>query len=105
MVEDDPQVLELEVVYATLERQTVVRLTLPSPVTAREAVVQSGLQARHPGIALDQLPLGVFGEVVPPERLLQDGDRVELYRPLAIDPREARRQLARHRRTMRDTLE
>ncbi|TVQ43493.1 MAG: RnfH family protein [Gammaproteobacteria bacterium] len=102
---DAEPLLTVEVVYATPERQTLIKLRLPSPVSAREAVLQSGLLARHPEIDLDQVPLGIFGEAVAPGQLLADGDRVELYRPLAIDPREARRQLARHRRTMRDTRE
>lgn len=102
--EPDPEVLDLEVVYATPAKQTLIRLRAPAPVTAREAVMRSGLLERHPEIDLASTALGIFGEVVPPGQMLVDGDRVELYRPLAIDPREARRQLARHRRTMRDGL-
>jgi len=105
--EDPPgtAVLHIEVVYATPEQQDLVAVSLPAPLTARQAVQASGLLQRHPEIELETATLGVFGEVVAHGHALAEGDRVEIYRPLRIDPREARRQLARQRRTMSDRLE
>lgn len=104
---DPPEAAQLrvEVVYALPERQWLVALSLPLSATVREAVVASGLLQRLPDIDLDELTLGVFGTVVAHDQALRDGDRVEIYRPLKIDPREARRILARQRRTMRDGLD
>jgi len=104
---DPPEAAQLrvEVVYALPERQSLVVVSLPPPATARQAVVASGLLQRHPDIELDEATLGVFGTVVVHDHALRDGDRVEIYRPLKIDPREARRLLARRQRTMRDRLD
>ena len=104
---DPPEAAQVrvEVVYALPERQSLIAVSLPRPATARQAVVASGLLQRYPEIQLDQLTLGVFGTVVVHDHALRDGDRVEIYRPLEIDPREARRRLARRQRTMRDRLD
>lgn len=86
--------LQLEVAYARPERQLIVKLTLPAGTTAREAVLQSGIANEFPDIDLGQLQLGVFGKAVPPEHVLRDRDRVEIYRPLQADPKEVRRRRA-----------
>ena len=62
-------------------------LHLPAGSTAAEAVAASGLPARG--------KIGVFGKIVNPDSRLSDGDRVEVYRSLALDPKEARRRRAR----------
>ncbi len=90
--------LRVEVIYALPERQWLVAVSLPAPATARQAVIASGLLQRHAEIDLDQATLGVFGSVVAHDHALREGDRVEIYRPLRIEPREARRLLARQRR-------
>ena len=86
--------LEVEVVYALPGRQTLLRLRAPAPLTAREAVLGSGVLEQHPEIDPAALRLGVFGRECDADRQLEDGDRVEIYRPLLMDPREARRRLA-----------
>lgn len=68
--------------------ETVLRL--PGGSTLQAAVEASGLLRRHPGLDLAQ-GAGVWGRRRPPEATLRDRDRVELYRPLRIDPKEARR--------------
>lgn len=83
--------MEIEVVYALPDYQFVRRLNLPVGVTARQAVERSGIINLCPEIDLSQNKLGVFGKVVKPDAVLRDCDRVEIYRPLAVDPREARR--------------
>jgi hypothetical protein len=90
--------MEVEVVYALPEREDAVRVRLAPGATAADAVHASGILARHPEIDLGRNKLGVYGKVVAPEARLADGDRIEIYRPLAMDPKEARRRRALKRR-------
>ena len=89
-----PEAVEVEVVYALPERQLVVRVALVPGLTAGEAVELSGLKREFPAVGEGPLWLGIFGEPVGVERELRPGDRVEIYRALAADPREARRRRA-----------
>lgn len=66
-----------------------IELRLPEGARVRDAVRESGLAQRHAG--LDPARTGVWGRLQPPDAPLRDGDRVELYRPLQVDPKEARR--------------
>jgi putative ubiquitin-RnfH superfamily antitoxin RatB of RatAB toxin-antitoxin module len=86
--------LTVEVVYALPEAQDAVTLQLPPGATLRDAVVRSGLLERHPEIDLAVQKLGVFGAPAALDRPLADGDRVEIYRTLVMDPKEARRRRA-----------
>ena len=95
-----PEAPAVEVAYALPDRQEVVRVVLAEGMTALDAVAASGLRARHPELSGASLDLGIFGQLVPPGRLLKHGDRVEIYRALEADPREARRRLAAQGRTM-----
>jgi putative ubiquitin-RnfH superfamily antitoxin RatB of RatAB toxin-antitoxin module len=87
--------MRVEVVYALAGGADVVVLDLPDGSSVRQALAASGIGARHQGIDLTRL--GVFGRRVGPDSRLADGDRLEIYRPLAIDPKEARRRRARRR--------
>jgi len=89
--------LRIEVVYAVAGAQDLVSLALAEGVSAREAVEASGLIGRH-GLAASGLVLGIAGRRVAHERRLREGDRVELLRKLAADPKDARRQRARRAR-------
>jgi len=73
-------------------------LELPAPVTALDAIRASGLLDRHPELGRGELLIGIWGRACAPETQLADGDRVELYRPLTMDPNEARRLRARNLR-------
>lgn len=85
----------VEVAYALPEKQRVVTLELPAAgLTAGEAVQRSGLLQEFPQIAELPLELAVFGVTCEPCRSLQDGDRVEILRPLRHDPRALRRERA-----------
>lgn len=68
-----------------------VLLKLSRGATLIDAVRASGMLERHADIDLTQARLGIWGRVQPPETLLRERDRVELYRPLTVDPKEARR--------------
>jgi len=86
-------VIEIEVVYAAVDRQVLRALSVPEGATVREAVLKSGIGEEFPELDLSECPLGIFGKVVadPQVRLIQAGDRIEIYRPLLADPKEVRR--------------
>jgi len=84
----------VEVAYARPDRQWVVGVRWRDGMTALEAVEASGLLRDLVELRQDDLVLGVYGQRVVPGRLLQAGDRVEIYRPLRFDPRDARRKAA-----------
>jgi len=73
-------------------------LALAAPATALDAIRASGLFERHPELALGEPLIGIWGRACAPETLLADGDRVEVYRPLTMDPNEARRLRAKNLR-------
>jgi putative ubiquitin-RnfH superfamily antitoxin RatB of RatAB toxin-antitoxin module len=79
--------MQVEVVYASPASQQVVKVQLKPGATVRDAVVASGFDSKN-------YKLGIFGRTVPLDTKVADGDRVEIYRPLLIDPKEARRRRA-----------
>ena len=83
--------MQVEVVFALPERQVLRTLELPDGSTVGDAILHSKLALEFPEADFDELQAGVWGRPVDRSQLLNDGDRVELYRPLAMDPREARR--------------
>jgi putative ubiquitin-RnfH superfamily antitoxin RatB of RatAB toxin-antitoxin module len=89
--------MRVEVVYALAHEQDIIVLELPAGAVARDAVAASGLLARHAVDAPRPL-LGIFGKKISPDYPLHDGDRVEILRPLAMDPGDARRRRARRTR-------
>ena len=92
--------ITIEVVLALPERQSLKSLTVPQGLSVGEIIRRSGLAKEFPEVDLDDLAVGIWGREVARNVLPQQGDRVELYRPLLLDPREARRQLAQIGRTM-----
>ena len=84
--------IAVEVVYATKEQQYVVSLEVDTGTTALAAAQLSGLYAQFPH-TLDY-PMGIYGKAVAADTVLENHDRVELYRPLLIDPKENRRRRA-----------
>ena len=101
---DNAESIAVEVVYALPERQKLLRLSVPRGTTAREAVERSGIAGYFPGLDLAAAPLGIFGKALakPQERVLEDGERVEIYRPLIADPKEVRKQRAARARSERE---
>lgn len=89
-----PEPPAVEVVYALPARQRLVTVPLAAGMTALEAVHASGLLAEFPELAADALALGIYGRRVDASQLLHADDRVEIYRPLRVDPRAARRRAA-----------
>ena len=90
--------IHIEVVYALPDEQALIALDVPEGTTARQAVERSGLAQRYPEIDPARVKLGIFGRVAPGDRALRDGDRVEIYRSLRVDPKDARRARAAPRK-------
>ena len=89
--------IDVEVVYALADEQIVVPLRVPAGTSARDAVRLSGLGDRYSTIASGACVLGIYGRIVKGETVLSPGDRVEIYRGLVADPKQARRRRARAR--------
>jgi hypothetical protein len=84
--------MQVEVAYARPDKQQIVPVKVPEGTTALEAVKLSGIVDIFPEVDPDNTDMGVFGKVIkdPASHELREGDRVELYRPLKIDPKQAR---------------
>jgi putative ubiquitin-RnfH superfamily antitoxin RatB of RatAB toxin-antitoxin module len=86
--------IAIEVAYATSEQQALIALDMLEGVTVEQAIRASGLLARFQEIDGADIKVGIFGSVCKLDQPLKQGDRVEIYRPLRHDPKEARRQRA-----------
>lgn len=88
-----PERIAVEVVYALPDRQRVVTIEVEPGCSVRAAALQSGLEREFPGLKIAAAPLGVFGRLVtnPEQTPVRAGDRVEIYRPLLVDPKVVRR--------------
>ena len=89
--------LRVEVVYASPERQVRYGLQVNDGTTVQQTIEASGVLADFPEIDLKRNRVGIYGRLVTLDSTLRDGDRVEILRPLVIDPKEARRRRAAHR--------
>jgi len=90
-----------EVAYATIDKQVILVVNSDQQLTVMDAVNASGILQAFPEIDVDNLKLGIFGKVTKPDVTLQPGDRVEIYRPLIADPKEARKKRAAEGKTMK----
>jgi uncharacterized protein len=89
--------LKVEVVYALPEQQVVVELEVEEGTTVGDAIERSGIPGRFPEARIGEGNVGVFGRPVELDAPVRDGDRVEIYRPLIADPKQARRERAKKR--------
>jgi putative ubiquitin-RnfH superfamily antitoxin RatB of RatAB toxin-antitoxin module len=95
-----PDGIEVTVVYSPAPRQVLEwHVNLPAGATVRQAVLASGLPDACPGLALEETAPGVWGRKVGWNRPLRDRDRVEIYRPLTVDPKVARQERFRRQGT------
>ncbi|EBI9626787.1 RnfH family protein [Salmonella enterica] len=89
-----PDKLVVEVAYALPEKQYLQRVTLEEGATVEEAIRASGLLELRTDIDLAKNKVGIYSRPVKLTDTVQDGDRVEIYRPLIVDPKALRRQRA-----------
>jgi uncharacterized protein len=92
MAQDDD--VPVRVAYALPERQVVVQLRVPPGTTVTEAVSRSGLIERFPEIAARPIACAIYGQAVAETYEVRSGDRIEILRPLRVDPPASRRQAA-----------
>jgi putative ubiquitin-RnfH superfamily antitoxin RatB of RatAB toxin-antitoxin module len=86
--------LRVEVAYALPECQALIALEVEEGTTVGQAIALSGIRAEHPEIDTTGARIGIFGRLVPLDTVLREHDRVEIYRALRADPKEARRRRA-----------
>ena len=86
--------IEVQVCYALPDSSFLRSLSVPAGTTIGQAVAQSGLLQAIPGIDLAINMVGIYGKRKPLDAVLHEHDRVEVYRPLQADPKEARRRRA-----------
>lgn len=97
----DTDLIDVEVAYALPKQQKIVALRVEPGTTAFQAVERSGIAKVFAEIDLESAKMGIFGQALGTkglkparEHVLQQGDRVEIYRPLICDPKEVRRKRA-----------
>lgn len=100
-MDEDRTLIDVEVAYATPAKQLIIPVSVPLGTTAYEAVLLSGIQNEFDGINPGKDPMGIFSKLLdgktrpgPRDYVLQSRDRVEIYRPLLVDPKQARRKRA-----------
>lgn len=95
------RLIKVEVAYSPAPREVDLReLHLPEGASVAEAIAASGLYERHAELTAGLTASGIWGRTCRTDRALVEGDRVEVYRPLRIDPKEARRQRGREQKPL-----
>ena len=89
-----PGKIAVEVVYALPQKQYLQRVTLDEGATVEQAIQASGLLTLRDDIDLSKNKVGIYSRPAKLQDVVNDGDRVEIYRPLIADPKELRRQRA-----------
>jgi len=85
----------IELTYATAKRQVLLELTVAAGQTVGQVIDESGIYVEFPNQGLETADVGVWGHSVERSHVVRDGDRIEIYRPLHMDPRDARRSRAK----------
>lgn len=91
----------VEVAYATPEEQLILPVAVDPESSIKQVVEQSGIVAHFPEIDTSNMKVGVFGKLAKVDGKLNPGDRVEIYRPLIADPKEARKKRAAEGKSMK----
>lgn len=99
----EPDIILIEVVYALPDKQILVSLEVPPGTTVAQAIELSGIRDQFPDIEINPKRLGIFSVKATADTVLAAGDRLEIYRPLIADPKEARRKRALAEKAARDS--
>ena len=89
-----PDEILVEIAYALPEEQVIISIKVPTIFNVQQAIEKSGIQKKFPSIDLSKNKVGIFGKKTTLNHLLKDRDRIEIYRPLILDPKEMRRKRA-----------
>ena len=95
------QSLRVEVAFALPTEQVLLTVDVPAGATVETAIRASGVVERCPALDRGVNRVGIFGKLARLDTPLREGDRVEIYRPLTVDPKEARRRRVEERRKAR----
>jgi len=100
-------VIRVEVAYALPHEQKIIALQVEEDCSAYDAVIRSGIVEAYPEIDPETIPMGIFGKSIrdPKGTVLKEGQRVELYRPLIADPKEARAKRAAKMKAQKEAEE
>ena len=88
---DSDKKINIEVAYATTAHTYLLSVAVPDGSTIAQGIDVSGILGECPEINFDQNKVGIFSKLKSLDDKLKEGDRIEIYRPLKIDPKEARR--------------
>ncbi len=94
--------INIEVIYATEKYVETIMLSLDYGATISTAIDTSGIIKKHPEIVMSKNKVGIYSKLCDLDTVLKDGDRVEIYRPLKADPKEARRSRALSQKTVQN---
>ncbi|MBK1704043.1 RnfH family protein [Halochromatium glycolicum] len=83
--------MHIGVAYADKFKRTWLTLDVPDGSTVREAIEHSGILRQYPDIDLETQRVGIFGKLTKLDAAISDGDRVEIYRPITVDPETVER--------------
>jgi putative ubiquitin-RnfH superfamily antitoxin RatB of RatAB toxin-antitoxin module len=85
--------IDIEVCYALPDKQQIIPLKVSEGTTVYEAAKLSGIESQFAGLDLEIAKMGVFGKVIakPKQTLINEHERIEIYRPLIADPKEVRK--------------
>ena len=89
-----PKEIMVEVAYAIPEEQVIITIKVPTIFNVKQAIEKSGIQKKFPSIDLSKNKVGIFGKKTTLDHVLKNRDRIEIYRPLILDPKEMRRKRA-----------
>ena len=98
------EMIQVEVAYALPDRQELIAFSVRKGTSMFDAAMQSKIGDKFPGLDVEEAPMGIFGktERKPKERILEAGERIEIYRPLIADPKEVRKRRAAEAKAKRD---
>nr|WP_321443195.1 RnfH family protein [uncultured Cohaesibacter sp.] len=83
--------MNIGVAYVTPIHKVWIRMEMPDGCSVEEAITRSGVLTQFPDIDLSAQKVGIFGRIVRLSQTLEDGDRVEIYRPITVDPDQVER--------------
>lgn len=86
------KMIDIEVAFALPDEQLILNVQVPEGTSVFDAAKMSGIEQRFDDLNVDDMPLGIFGKTVrkPKDEVIKAGQRIEIYRPLTIDPKQAR---------------
>jgi len=92
--ETNTDLLHIEVVYGVPDKQKILAISVPQKTTIKQAIIESGIMDLFADIDLTKNKVGIWNKVAKLDDILEDGDRIEIYRPLLADPKEVRKRRA-----------